>query len=134
MAANPAIQDKGEKHEDNSNLIGGNSVPVQIRPEGRKEMKRRGFLKLCGAVLIAPSIPLTSITKLKDNEFMYRGQKFRGDYIPRRCLMQIYMSTEINRKWYGKAIWIAPKDYDELRDNACDQLISCMERTKRRVA
>jgi len=97
-------------------------------------MRRRLFLQLIGAVLITPTIPQKSIAKLEDNEFMYRGQKFRKDFLPHIQVTQIFMQTEIKGNWYRKALWIEPNESEESLNAACDNLIVCMERTRRRVA
>lgn len=92
-------------------------------------MKRRNFLKLIGAVVLAPSLPVLAKPALETGWFMYRGYRFRKDIrmMPYGEVVQIYTEVEIRGERYCNAVLIDLCDY-KYRDMYLDSMIYGIER------
>lgn len=104
-------------------------------------MRRRSFLKLIGAIAIAPALPVSAAVSAKPaleaGWFMYRGYKFRKDIrlLPVGEVVQIYTQVEINGEPYHNAILVDKEDYEKSinRNMYLDSMVHGINRMKQKL-
>lgn len=99
-------------------------------------MQRRNFLKLIGAVVLAPSLPI-SVVKSEWGWFKYKGYRFRKDLLLKYGgVIQLYTTIEINGKWYHNAVWMDKDDWKHTatKNMYLDSMVQGIEKMKRRLA
>jgi len=100
----------------------------------KDNMKRRTFLKLIGAIAIAPALPIPKQVSVASPWFIYKGHKFRKDIMPQYSYcVQIYTEEEILGQRYCNAILIDKDDY-KYRDMYLDNMICAMHRKRQSVS